>query len=225
LQWEATCAVVFFLCFFHGLLLISANYQLRISRDLAVEDNSEAERRTIYIRITTAMLSSMALVVAIPLLVLAVVLPFSTRNWLEALLTASSGVFTLVAAFRRTKGRVCMVKTPRGSGSYPGRRLWVWLFANSLYLPKLLAHLIAFGVPLSWLLICFSNTHYSTAVGQLPHNDLAGLAFAFRCIHPFTGVSPLVPVLLLLFCWYLWGIFQTWRLRFSEAGRPRRPLR
>jgi hypothetical protein len=49
---------------------------------------------------------------------------------------------------------------------------------------------------------------------------LEGIAFSFRCIHPTTGVSPVVPVLLLLLGWYLWGIFETGRLRFSEAARP-----
>jgi hypothetical protein len=35
-----------------------------------------------------------------------------------------------------------------------------------------------------------------------------------------SGVSPVVPVLLLLFSWYLWAFFQTWRLRFSDDATP-----
>jgi hypothetical protein len=49
------------------------------------------------------------------------------------------------------------------------------------------------------------------------------LSFSYRCIHPASGVSPLVPVLLLLLSWYLWAVVQTWRLRFSDSGRPRLP--
>ena len=50
-----------------------------------------------------------------------------------------------------------------------------------------------------------------------------GLFFCYRCLHPVSGVSPLVPVLLLLFAWYLWALFQTARLRFSAMNRPRLP--
>jgi hypothetical protein len=49
---------------------------------------------------------------------------------------------------------------------------------------------------------------------------LEGLSFSFRCIHPTTGVSPLTPILFLLLGWYMWGMMQTWRLRFSENARP-----
>jgi hypothetical protein len=49
---------------------------------------------------------------------------------------------------------------------------------------------------------------------------LVGSSFAYRCLSPRSGVSPIMPVLLLLFGWYLWGLLQTRRLRFSENGRP-----
>ena len=48
---------------------------------------------------------------------------------------------------------------------------------------------------------------------------LRGISFSFRSLNPASGVCPLIPVLLLLFSWYLWAFFQAWRLRF-QSGRP-----
>jgi hypothetical protein len=52
---------------------------------------------------------------------------------------------------------------------------------------------------------------------------LVGLSFCYRAINPGSGVSPIVPIMLLLFSWYLWAVYQTRRLRFSAHGRPRLP--
>jgi hypothetical protein len=50
-----------------------------------------------------------------------------------------------------------------------------------------------------------------------------GLFFSYRSLHPMSGVSPIIPVLLLLLAWYLWAMFQTARLRFSAMSRPHLP--
>jgi hypothetical protein len=72
---------------------------------------------------------------------------------------------------------------------------------------------------LAWMLwLCL---HDPAAWGT----SYVGLFFSYRCLYPVSGVSPLVPVLLLLFAWYLWAIFQTARLRFSAMNRPRLPGR
>jgi hypothetical protein len=48
-----------------------------------------------------------------------------------------------------------------------------------------------------------------------------GFFFGYRSVHLATGVSPLTPMLLLLFAVFLWGMFEVWRLRFSDTVRPR----
>ena len=72
---------------------------------------------------------------------------------------------------------------------------------------------------LRWWDLCSTES-----AGDPKNLALVGLAFSFRAIHPASGVSPIMPVLLLLLGWYLWAFFQTWRLRFSDDGRPRLPV-
>ena len=68
--------------------------------------------------------------------------------------------------------------------------------------------------PLTWAWICLRDDRSG-------FDSCAGLFFSYRSLHPGSGVSPAVPVLLLLSGWYLWAIFQTARLRFSTMSRPR----
>lgn len=52
-------------------------------------------------------------------------------------------------------------------------------------------------------------------------DSLYGFFFAYRAVHPVTGVSPLPPLLPLLVCVYAWTCFEIWRLRFNDDMRPR----
>ena len=48
-----------------------------------------------------------------------------------------------------------------------------------------------------------------------------GFFFAYRIVHPVTGISPLPPLIPLLITVYAWACFEIWRLRFNEDMRPR----
>jgi hypothetical protein len=72
-----------------------------------------------------------------------------------------------------------------------------------------------------WGYLCVTNSAGSRTDGL----NLVGLSFSYRCVNPGSGVSPVVPVLLLLSGWYLWAFCQTCRLRFSDNGRPWLPAK
>jgi hypothetical protein len=74
----------------------------------------------------------------------------------------------------------------------------------------------------TWAYLCLTDGTDAPAGGGV---NLVGLSFSYRCINPGSGVSPVVPVLLLLASWYLWALLQTWRLRFSDTARPWLPER
>jgi hypothetical protein len=76
-------------------------------------------------------------------------------------------------------------RTPRlGVGPDDQTRLYPWF--------NLLAAAAIVVVLVSMLWICLYE----------PASSYVGLFFSYRCLHPTSGVSPLVPMLLLLFAWY-----------------------
>ena len=90
---------------------------------------------------------------------------------------------------------------------FPFRKTYVYLLVHGIAFSAMVA------IPTLWFLTC-----------EEPENHV-GLFFSFRCLNPLSGVSPLLPVLLLLLGWYLWSILQTRRMRFSEQTRPQIPGR
>ena len=56
--------------------------------------------------------------------------------------------------------------------------------------------------------------------GNAP-GSLYGFFFAYRVVHPVSGVSPLPPLIPLLVAMYAWTCFEIWRLRFNDDMRPR----
>lgn len=231
LQWEALCGLVIILCIFHAVVIRSAKYDSSLTHDLDVQNNDQPHRRSVYIRFSTSMLASMALVLAIPLFVMEIIVPFSALSLGEAALTLVSGLVALRAGFRATRGN-CewrKVQSPANATSsalFRGATLLRnWISANVYSVFNAMAAATILLIPALWTYICMNNTHHGTRLRPLHYCDSAGLSFAFRCLHPLNGVSPLIPVLLLLFGWYLWGLFQTWRMCFSESKRPRLPKR
>ena len=97
--------------------------------------------------------------------------------------------------------------TPQKSSKYPTDLYFVF---NVIALAAVII------IPALWVWICV----YDPANGTQSH---VGLFFSYRCLHPGSGVSPVIPVLLMLVGWYLWSVFQTARLRFSTMNRPRLP--
>ena len=184
-----------------------------------------------YIRFSTAMLFSMTTVLIIPVAVLEFVVPFCRVSLSESVFTLLCGFFALRAGFSVTR----RYNGWRAIEDPAPVRLFVlykwassahaWFSENAYSMFNAISWATVFLIPILWTYICMSNTHHDTALRQLKYADLAGLSFAFRCIHPLSGVSPVLPVLLLLFGWYIWGLFQTRRMRFSNSKRPRLPKR
>jgi hypothetical protein len=222
--WQVLCVLVLLLCLFHTGMLVGAAYWSPITRDLAIRDNDQPQRRSTYVHVATVALVSVAVVLSFPAISLGRITTLSGANELLCLLVLSSALLSVVVTFWKTWRYIGWVN-PRGrrskksSGSQNANHVnagVVYLFLNVLPWTTLIAL-----PPLWWQLCVTESTNYPKALGL----SLVGLSFSYRCINPGSGVSPVVPVLLLLLSWYLWAFFHTWRLRFSEHGRPWLPGR
>jgi hypothetical protein len=212
LFWFVLCTLIASLCIGHTTVMLTAEYWSAFTRDLAVRQNDQPRRRSVYINIGTSVLISMAFVVSFPLFALLFPL-FSihrfyfvdTPSFTIAFITLLSGFAALIATLTRT-----LRHSGRASDIKPESATWLYPYFN------LIALITVLGVPLLWTWICLRRTVGGTA-------SYVGLFFSYRSLHPASGVSPIIPVLLLLFGWYLWAVFQTARLRFSTMSRPRLP--
>ncbi|RSL15076.1 hypothetical protein EDE15_0552 [Edaphobacter aggregans] len=212
LFWFVLCTLITSLCIGHTTVMLSAEYWSAFTRDLAVRQNDQPRRRSVYINIGTSVLFSMAFVVSFPLFAMLFPL-FSTDRFYfvdtpsltVASITLLSGFAALIATLSRT-----LPHSGRAKGINPESTTRLYPYFN------LVALITVVAVPLLWIWICLRTTVDGTA-------SYVGPFFSYRSLHPTSGVSPVVPILLLLFSWYLWSVFQTARLRFSTMSRPRLP--
>jgi hypothetical protein len=152
----------------------------------------------------------MAFVVAFPVLWLSRHVTVGPASEGASIAALGFGLAAVAAAFWKTRGYVGWSGTSaERSRLYPILNLIAWG--------------VLIGIPCVWGYLCQAGWSADHESGGGPY--LVGLCFSFRCLHPDSGVSPLVPVLLLLLGWYVWSVFQTLRLRFSATGRPRLPRR
>lgn len=212
LFWYLLCAFLIALNITHAAALHSANYWSPLTRDLAIDHNDEPRRRAVYVHIGTSMLVSMTLVLVIPWCTFCWSLWKSgeaDKLYFPAILATcltlfSAGVAALVAHSKTVGYR----SPPEGAVSGDQTRLYPWF--NRIAAAVIVVVLV--------LMLC------SCLDDHAPWGtSYVGLFFSYRCLHPVSGVSPVVPVLLLLFAWYLWAMLQTARLRFSAMNRPRLP--
>ena len=220
LVWVVLCIVVSLLCLLHGGILVVADYWSPFTRDVAIPDNDQPRRRSMYIHVGMTMLMSMAFVVAYPVIALSWVAGASRASLGAAVATLCCGVFAVITTFWKTNHRNWWAKAPIGPSQWPTvlQRVYHRMHGNIFFFINCLAWTTLVGLPIVWILLCSWQW-----VGGA--HSYVGLMFSYRCVNPGSGVSPIVPVLLLLFSWYLWAFFQTWRLRFSENGRPWLPER
>jgi hypothetical protein len=208
LFWFLLCDLVIVLCCGHGFVILSANYWSPFTRDLAIAYNDQPRRRAVYVHIGAAMLFCAALVLTIPFFAFAASYhrsnSFALWTSIGVLVTA---IFAAVATLIRTSGYRSLLKT-----TDPRHPTELYRFFN------ILAAAFIIVAAASMLRSCFHN---EAAWGR----SNVGLFFSYRCLHPGSGISPVIPLLLLIFAWYLWAVFQTFRLRFSEMNRPRLPHR
>ena len=219
LLWNALCIAVAMLCVFHFAVMLVADYWSPFTRDLSIRDNVEPGRRSMYVRIGTAMLSSMAFAVSFPLFPLRGHLLQEYRgDYACAMFALLAGLAAALITAWKTRGNLNW-KT-RKSRNESSRASEARRKNNLCFLVSLLALVALLGFPISWACLCLRGQPWG---GEQP--TYAGLLFAYRCIHPESGISPVVPVSLLLLGWYLWAFCQTARLRFSMESRPVMPAK
>jgi hypothetical protein len=209
IAWYFLSWLVMILCAGHILLVCVANYWSPLTRDLAVCDSDKPNRRSIYIHSSAAALALMAWALSCPVVISRI--RVQINDWGE-IIGASMLILTIMVAvvtFAKTIGCFSWSKAQDNDEARKNRReqtICLWLISVIWFLAIVWA--------LIWAWLCRAD------LGWLAASYLEGISFSYRCIHPTSGVSPVLPVLLLLLGWYLWGIIETWRLRFSENGRP-----
>lgn len=203
--WFLLCGLIFLLCCIHGGVMLSANYWSPFTRDLAISYNDQPRRRAVYIHIGASMLCCSALVLAVPYFAFAHAYRGDRFALAISILVLVAAFFAAAATLTRTRSYLKPLK-----GSVPSYPTHLYLFFNVLAVAIIP---IVAGM-MSW--VCLRNT---ASWGK----SYVGLYFSYRCLHPTSGVSPLIPLILLLLAWYLWSVFQTARLRFSDMNRPRLP--
>jgi hypothetical protein len=219
--WRVLCALVSLLCLSHTVILWVANYRNLFTRDLAIDDNDQPRRRAMALHVGAVMLFSMAFVVAWPLIRLSVLARTDPQDDFIGCATLALGLASILVTFWKIRhyiGRAKAESVPTQNPTGP-ERVYLRINENKYLFINILASI---GLILLVWLWNYQCSRALVATQHVPYS-LVGVSFALRCIHPESGVSPVVPVLLLLFAWYLWAFFQIRRMRFSEAGGPRIP--
>ena len=204
LAWDVLAWIVLLACLYHAFVMFAANLKLPFGPDLVIDGNCRPELRCFYLNVATSALWMMAFTVCWPVLAIQLFEPLAVglREILLAVSTLAGGLIALFVEVRL----VCRVTRRKDEG------------ANNLVVLHGIAWLTCLALPACWALICASDRHTGQSGARL--YDFVGFSFAFRCLHPITGVSPVVPILLLLSGWYGWALIQTWRLRVMGEARP-----
>lgn len=138
--WDVLWGLVFALCALHTVMLWAADYWSPFTRDLAVGDNDEPRRRSMFIHVATAMLFSMAFIVACPVLCLWLsgvveVNPLSKYESGAALLM---GALAVVAALHGTRAYLRPPVEPKGE------------YDLEFFTVSMIAAVTLFAVPALW---------------------------------------------------------------------------
>jgi hypothetical protein len=200
-----------------SLVVGTASVWSPLTRDLRMEDNDQPRRRAVYLHIATASLFAMCMITTIPVWTAGGLIRPGGWTIAIAVAAAASGLVAVATTLWQTKPY--MGRGPGRATSQKGKPLTLEqnMQNESAFYPlfNFVAAAAALGIPLVWLILC---TNLPARWGG--SETSVGLFFAFRCLYPASGVSPLVPVLFILITWYFWAALQTRRLRFSENCRP-----
>lgn len=224
--WYALGVLVELLCLIHLIMISSASFWSPATRDLAVAFCDAPRRRAVYLHIGAVTLFAMAAVTSIPVFCIATTLGAGRLAIATALLLLLTGAAALLATLRQTLRSTCPLRCEDNPGAdrcgyRVSKRQWRYLLSEArLYLFfNSLALAVAITVPSLWYTLCTDRWLHDS------RHLFIGSFFSYRCLHPESGVSPLLPILLILFSWCLWAFFQTRRLRFSGNSRPILPGR
>jgi hypothetical protein len=198
LAWAYLCGIIFLFCLLHSLLISIASYWSPMTRDIDVARNDQPHRRALYINIGAVMLFGMAFVGATPYAFAQGLIISDSFSRAVAIATLVSGLIVLLATGLRTLPYFWPPNNVEHTTQIK--------FFNLITLATLVS-LVVFWTK------CLGADNYEAGTH-------AGQFFAYRCLNPTSRVSPVVPVVMLLFGWYFWAIYQTLRLRFSECNRP-----
>jgi hypothetical protein len=204
LFWYLLCSFIVTLSLIHAIALYSASYWSPFTRDLAIQQNDEPRRRAVYVHIGTSMLVCMSLAVTIPWLTFGQGPRHYPPAFWTACVTLASAAVTIAVTIYKTASYHSVPKHAKAGDQI---HLYPWFnFMSAATVVLVLVFMLH---------LCWQPASWGTSY--------VGLFFSYRCLYPISGVSPLIPLLLLFFAWYLWATFQTARLRFSAMNRPRLP--
>lgn len=102
LSWIMLDTLIIVICLLHGALLWSAQYWSPLTRDLAVRQNDQPHRRSIYLNIGTAVLVAMAFVTAYPLLRVGHFYRLAPSSYLLVWSTLFAGLLALISTLFKT---------------------------------------------------------------------------------------------------------------------------
>jgi hypothetical protein len=215
LAWSFLCCFIVLLCTLHIAALCWAEYWSPATRDLALKENDQPYRRSLYIRVGAVMLWSTAAVTAIPIFSAWTVIYLRPAGLIAGVFTFISGAAVLGVTYAKThpylRGGPPRLSDAAVAGRWQTDARYYRIFDGMTWIA-------CFVIPGTWLLLCVDRSLFKEGSG-------AAIFFAYRCLHPQSGVSPLVPVDLVLAAWYAWSISQALRLRFSDCNRPMLPGR
>jgi len=222
LSWYVLCIVISLLCLVHTLAISFPNYWSPFTRDLAIAQGDHRHRRSMYIHIGTVILICMAVVTAYPLFPTFRVIHPVWESTCFSIMTLTLGLLSLLFTLTKTWRYLGWqdASNELKPNTSKGEKQRIVLDKNFPWFFDHLASLAALLIPAAWIWICQTD---SVGINQNRVDSHVGIFFSYRCLHPLSGVSPLLPMLLVLFGWYLWAVLQTLRLRFSKKTRPYLP--
>lgn len=198
LPWHIFVGLLCLICIAHATGLVVADLWSPFTRDLAIDQNDLPHRRAVYLNIGGSVLASMAVVTSYPLFRVGHYFQVPYSSYWAAIVLLLCGILVIVSTAWKTWRY------------FYHPRCKPYCFFNSV------SAITFAGIAGSWIVICSSDTLYG-------YPSFSGLYHSVRCLQPFSGVSPLCPVVLVLSAWYLWAVYQVARLRFSHIHRPRLP--
>jgi hypothetical protein len=220
LSWEVLCVVISLLCILHAAAVGFPKYWSPMTRDLAVDQGDQPHRRSMYVYIGTVMLFCMAFITGYPVFPAFRLLHPNWHSAFYGLVTIGSAIIAIVVTILKT-GRYFKRRSLVSfaeSESKAAKRRRIQISGNAIFFFNVTATLALILIPLAWVVICHTERIHGV-------HSFVGPLFSYRCLYPTSGVSPLTPVVLIFFGWYLWSTLQTLRLRYSYQNRPHLPGR
>ena len=100
--WTLLCWLVLLVCLCHTAVIWLADPSSPLSRDLAIKDNDQPHRRSMYIQVGTVMLFAMSFMVTFPVISLALMIKVSKLSLATSAATISLGALALIITMRKS---------------------------------------------------------------------------------------------------------------------------